>query len=431
MPQEETIRFRSQFLYDQALHREYRRGRIYTNRRLIAVSIAVILLLMITAVIAFRIPSLARPFAVSCLIGCAIGVLPDLIRRIRNRNGDPLYRKMLEDSGGSPICLETVFTDDGIMLRNLCSGSVTRYDYCQIQMVFETENLLVSVISPQISIIADKRTLAVRPESLADFLLTRCGSVKKVRDITPGWLCSKALTLTNLCIILLSVILLTGTAGTASPHPITANTSYTEIAGVLEGLGITGCSDELISELEAIEAEYADYYSAARTSSDRVLNLLCWIGMGEYDDQTWEWTPCDGGVYWFDAEVFRLDTMYTDFLRGVAAASCGELVFTDIQEDTSQVNWEQGTGKQSVSFCWNGERYTLEADVMNDWFDLEVIADLQEILNTRDDGKQLYFAFDGGQGFLVFYRDRPWAADFQAVTGIHLTTDITLAGYLF
>ena len=137
MPQEETIRFRSQFLYDQALHREYRRGRIYTNRRLIVVSIAVILLLMITAVIAFRIPSLARPFAVSCLIGCAIGVLPDLIRRIRNRNGDPLYRKMLEDSGGSPICLETVFTDDGIMLRNLCSGSVTRYDYCQIQMVFK------------------------------------------------------------------------------------------------------------------------------------------------------------------------------------------------------------------------------------------------------------------------------------------------------
>ena len=53
--------------------------------------------------------------------------------------------------------------------------------------------------------------------------------------------------------------------------------------------------------------------------------------------------PAANGVYSFDMEVLCEDTMYTEFLRSVSALSKGELVFENIEEDTSAVNWEEGT----------------------------------------------------------------------------------------
>ena len=63
-------------------------------------------------------------------------------------------------------------------------------------------------------------------------------------------------------------------------------------------------------------------------------------------------------------EVMNLDTMYTDFLTGVRALHPQELNFSNMKEDLSWVDVEEGTGTQKVSFDWSGASYTLEATVM-------------------------------------------------------------------
>jgi hypothetical protein len=65
----------------------------------------------------------------------------------------------------------------------------------------------------------------------------------------------------------------------------------------------------------------------------------------------------------------------------------------------------------------------LEAVVDYDWFDLYAAADLADIVKAENTGKQLYFAFDGGQGVLVFYNTPQWRKAFEKATGIPLSDD--------
>ena len=78
---------------------------------------------------------------------------------------------------------------------------------------------------------------------------------------------------------------------------------------------------------------------------DKAADLLTVLGDGEYDFENMTWTPDENGVYAFDAEVFNVDKVYTDFLTGISSLDKEELDFKNIQEDTSQMNWEEGTGK--------------------------------------------------------------------------------------
>ena len=55
-----------------------------------------------------------------------------------------------------------------------------------------------------------------------------------------------------------------------------------------------------------------------------------------------------------------------------------------------------------------------------DWYDLDALEQLNEIILDADTGKQLWFASDGGQGLLVFYADAQWSGNFFAATGIKL-----------
>lgn len=192
--------------------------------------------------------------------------------------------------------------------------------------------------------------------------------------------------------------------------------SYAEIAEVLKEFGISGISDETTKELEESYAQLPPDVIFSKTAT-----LLSFAGMGDMNYDTMEWTPSKNGVYSFDVEVFRNDTMYTDFLLGVSAIGGDDLVFQNIKEDTSEVNWREGTGKRSVSFEWNGNTYVLEAEVMNDWFDLEVAYALNQIIISNGNGKKLYFASDGYQECIVFYCDEDWAKEFEDKTGLALS----------
>lgn len=132
------------------------------------------------------------------------------------------------------------------------------------------------------------------------------------------------------------------------------------------------------------------------------------------------WKPSENGVYAFDVEIFDVENMYTNFLIGVSYLDREELNFTNIVEDTSLVDWEDGTGSRSVSFDWNGQHFNIDAKVEGDWFDSSVADDLNRIIISQDIGKQLYFTSDGYQEGIVFYCDKEWANDFEKDTGLKL-----------
>lgn len=193
--------------------------------------------------------------------------------------------------------------------------------------------------------------------------------------------------------------------------------SFTEIRGILEKYGISGITDEMIERYEENMKLMPEVYEF----NNKTAMLLTEAGMGVTNYDTWEWTPAENGVYSFDVEVFNVDMMYTNFLLGVSAIGEGELDFKNITEDTSGVDWENGTGTRTVSFEWNGCTYTLEAECNNDWFDIAAASGLSRIIRENGNGKRLYFASDGGQECIVFYRDAEWAEAFQKETGLELS----------
>lgn len=192
--------------------------------------------------------------------------------------------------------------------------------------------------------------------------------------------------------------------------------SYAEIVEKLKKFEITGITDELIKKLETDYAELPPEVEFNKTA-----HLLGILGNGIFDYSKATWTPTENGVYSFDVEIYNVDTMYTNFLIGVSSLNKEELNFQNISEDTSEVNWEKGTGKRTVSFEWKGKRYSLEAEVQGDWFDLNVANELNKIIMENTTDKQLFFANDGFQECIVFYRNKDWANSFEKETGLSLS----------
>jgi hypothetical protein len=84
----------------------------------------------------------------------------------------------------------------------------------------------------------------------------------------------------------------------------------------LAALGIGPVKDEQIDSLvkgyEALPEEH-------RSGIDLTHELLYEIGMGDYDYDSGDWKPSSHRVYAFDTEVFDINRMYTNFLKGVSA----------------------------------------------------------------------------------------------------------------
>ena len=140
--------------------------------------------------------------------------------------------------------------------------------------------------------------------------------------------------------------------------------TYKELAEIFDKYDIKGTTDQMIDDLEQ------DYKTMPpEVELNKAAMLLTVLGQGEYDYENMTWTPYTNGVYTFDVEFFNVEKMYTDFLTGVSSLDEEELDFKNIQEDTRQVNWEEGTGKRTVSFEWKHRQFTLEAEVYDDWFD--------------------------------------------------------------
>lgn len=224
-----------------------------------------------------------------------------------------------------------------------------------------------------------------------------------------------------ICIIILTLCACSFEKWESMEVKVNNQTSFGEIAAQLNELGISGINQEMI---DALQDGWDQIPYEVRESISKTALLLDAVGMGKYDYETWTYTPSSGDVYAFDVEVSNEKAMYRDFLRGVAAVGDGELEFTEIEENLENVDWENGTGSRSVTFQWRGNTYSLEADVMADWFDCGVANQLNQIIMEQQEGKRLYFGSDGYQNIYVFYRDAEWAAAFTKATGMQLAETV-------
>ena len=191
--------------------------------------------------------------------------------------------------------------------------------------------------------------------------------------------------------------------------------SYKEYAEIFTKYGIKGATLQVVEDLEK---HYQDLPEEVILNKPAI--LLGELGRSDFDMENYRIIPSQNGVYAFDVEVFNIEKMYMDFLLSVKALDQEELDFQNIQEDTSQVNWEEGTGIQRVTFEWKNHKFTLEGEVNNDWFDLSVANKLNEIIKEHGNGKRLFFTNDGYQQFIVLYGDKEWADSFGKETGLEL-----------
>lgn len=405
---EENSLFTVETLLDPPLWREYTVG--YRNASLFrtgcgisAVAIATVMILHLSQEILF---------AYAFLIAAVPVLVHRLVLALSAAKGDPQYRNLVKENGGEIPHRSVTLGKEEILSRNIRTGRETKFTYDSVRKIIETKRLLIVLLKTKAVLLLEKRWIrGGSEEELKVFLLENCpGARKRIHRGSAG----RAVN-----IVLILMLVLGSVLSVCKIHPfmmplgkLHADMSCTEILSQLEPLGITCKEDSIPEEIDDF------FYSSGK---DKVLDLLCWLGYGEYDLETWEWTPGENGVYWFDAEFGVVNCMYTDFLRGISALDREALVFADIREDHTDVDWDLGTGTVRISFVWKGKRYEINAEVMDDWFDESVLHDLCRIL-SEDGEKTLYYAFDGGQGYLVFYGDAQWAAEFSALTGIQLET---------
>ncbi len=128
-------------------------------------------------------------------------------------------------------------------------------------------------------------------------------------------------------------------------------------------------------------------------------NLLVFAGAGDDDYDTGEWTSWSDQVYAFEAEVFDVHSMYTLFLQGVESIVPGAH-FEQVQEDLSEMTdeWKENEdpacpptdGKRSVSFVFNGKEYQFTFASYLDWFNVEMIAQCNQLLRENGFPGQLH-----------------------------------------
>lgn len=177
---------------------------------------------------------------------------------------------------------------------------------------------------------------------------------------------------------------------------------------IKSGLKYEEARQEFLASLSEEDKE-SNTYSISRPE-DLAYSLLLSIGWGEHDPETWAWTPTSSQVYAFDAEVFNVSGMYTEFFQGVNAIVPGA-PFTEVTEDlsgmTEEMNWAAGPlwygtdGTRSVSFRCNGQAYSVTLDSYGDWFNKRMIAETNRVLAKEGFPKRLRVVIDGAAQIVV------------------------------
>lgn len=179
----------------------------------------------------------------------------------------------------------------------------------------------------------------------------------------------------------------------------------------LEKLDIdyTGVEDDLVKDLSGFPEDMLED-SPINLVSGTIFNYL---GSKEYLVSKGVASSQLDKIYSFDMEVMDIERMYSIFLNQVMALSKGELVFSDISEDLSAVDLENGTGTFVVRFVYKGKSYEYPAKFYYDWFDPEIVLFVNQVLEEHGNEKRLYGMSDGYQALILFYATEEWATAFN------------------
>ncbi|MDE7284642.1 MAG: YcxB family protein, partial [Lachnospiraceae bacterium] len=150
--------------------------------------------------------------------------------------------------------------------------------------------------------------------------------------------------------------------------------------------------------------------------------LLTQMGAPDYNDE-WEVIGYSDEVFWFDFEGWDISTDYITVLEGMMALAPQSAIssVTNISEDTTNVDWDKGTGSIKVSLEWNGQEYSWDMDMYYDWIDVDVLKILNSLLEQTDEEERFYVTGDDGQGAIVFYCSKEWAEEFQNATWLEMS----------
>lgn len=221
-------------------------------------------------------------------------------------------------------------------------------------------------------------------------------------------------------------VLLAGcqSAGSSSASTKRITKAVRQQAEILEELGFTGITEELITDmvdfLELMESDFGrDIYPGDGDLGGISIttSILSWLGRGIYDYDTFTWSPTSEMVYSFDTEIYDISRMYTNFLKGVASINCGDFVISDVEEDTTQINWDTGTGVHVVRFLYNENAYEFVGRAQNDWIDLSVIKFMNEVLEKEGNPKRYFVMSDGMQERILLYNTKEWVQEFSSKLG--------------
>lgn len=406
---ENKPRFTAETVTDLPLFREYRTLSVDTYGRNIVSHLVRLLIVL------FYITNMDNNlFILFYFVFLIVLLLMEWQNHRKNKDGGKEYRQLLfENQGNAPHRL-TCFEEDHLYTRNLRTDNERTIPYSHFVKLLESRNLLVLILDVDLSLLIDKRSLTGGTSGeLVAFLRQKCPNLKKKVSTGAlgrffrrlGWVSLAVGTIVAALHLLHIPEKLSGR--------ITNEMSFAQMAEELAPLGII-IDPTTLEELEEYESQISSdpYYGEYL----KVMDLLCWEGMGKYDYHTWMWTPSKSGVYWFDLEVMNISSMYTDFLRGLDAMD-ETLSFSNIREDHSNVDIESGMGFVILSFDHQGQQYSFNARFEYDWFDTKILHHIGLILNSDPDSKDLWYAFDG-QGVLLYYGTENQAEALEKKTGV-------------
>lgn len=185
---------------------------------------------------------------------------------------------------------------------------------------------------------------------------------------------------------------------------------------------------EMVGGFEGFE-QFIGHY---QTREYFAYTMLMYLGMGDYDWETFERTPVSDQIYAQDAEVYNVDQMYTEFLEGVDYI-IPDAEFLEIVEDLSGLTEESDffEGKRSVSFKCNGNLYQKELDSYGDWLNMDIISFVNEVLEKEGCMSQLRVVSDEyDQMIMMIYGPRARAEMVSQLIGAEnaMEADFSLSG---
>ena len=112
--------------------------------------------------------------------------------------------------------------------------------------------------------------------------------------------------------------------------------------------------------------------------------------------------------------------MYSNFIKGLQTIPKGELVFSDVVQDDSDVDWDTPDGIIHVSYRLNGVPCSFDAQFMGDWMDTSFQDAVNRELEKLGIQKRFY-ATEGMQGNTLFFCTETWARKLEEATLCHMS----------